>query len=267
MEHPYKGALENWSGLGLGIHRTTDAHSGNYAVLIHQWYSLIAGMLQMGECKIHSMWDEKRCKNKVNIPIAKLTGRYKFLPDTDSSYAECQVLFWRINSQQGQLDTALWIRYQFQPVQTYSYFEVPLDPEGAIGVPDSISILFVARNKAAGPHQGPIICSALNSMCNFLYLDDLQFLPPETGIKEAGKVTPWKIYPNPASNRLFLEDLDSENIDSIMIFDLLGKMLMKVPAENLNTGFICLPELLPGCYLLTIIWKNGKSGAQIITIK
>src|SRR5258708_7724477 len=42
VPNPLAGLVHNWSATSYyGISRTTDSHSGNYSLIVHNWYSYV----------------------------------------------------------------------------------------------------------------------------------------------------------------------------------------------------------------------------------
>ena len=65
-------------------------------------------------------------------------------------------------------------------------------------------------------------------------------------------------YPNPVKGELFIQNLDSENLERIIISDLTGKLIQDIRAINSATHRIQLGQLTKGIYLLSIVDQEGK---------
>jgi hypothetical protein len=83
---------------------------------------------------------------------------------------------------------------------------------------------------------------------NFLFLDSLCITEQTiTGIKEANHQPSLALYPNPASNELYIRGLGNETVQ-ISIFDLQGKLLMMQE----SAGKIDISQLASGTYIAGI---------------
>jgi hypothetical protein len=224
IENPFSGQLKNWENRGISLKRTTDATSGLYAALIHQWYSFVPGEVQMGNCNIGTSWHRKYCKNYLNERVEKVSGHYKYIPDTDTSIAKCQIILWKKSAILGVLDTLYNIDYFFAPSSEYTYFEIPIIYQDSVTIPDSLHISFRTHNKFKGGIQGPIICTGNKVYCNFLFIDDLKISIASTKVQEpifdGQKLS---VYPNPCSQYFSLKSIgDLENV-KINIYNIFGK--------------------------------------------
>jgi len=65
-------------------------------------------------------------------------------------------------------------------------------------------------------------------------------------------------YPNPVQGELFIQNLDNENLDRIMISDLTGKLISDIRGINSAIHNVQLGHLTKGTYLLSIIGSDGK---------
>lgn len=81
-----------------------------------------------------------------------------------------------------------------------------------------------------------------------------------TSINEAGKLD-WKIYPNPSSDFIFLENIQNTEIKSLKIVDVNGK-LIRILKSNFNT--ISIQDLADGFYILDIESTKGNYKAKFI---
>lgn len=73
---------------------------------------------------------------------------------------------------------------------------------------------------------------------------------------EASSIPNVAIYPNPIASKLYFKGIAYEDIESLVIYDLLGKEIKKL--SKLESDFIEVSELPSGTYFLKIT-KNGAS--------
>jgi hypothetical protein len=92
-------------------------------------------------------------------------------------------------------------------------------------------------------------------------VNDIQFW---AGINE-NKETFFVIYPNPVTDKLFVE-LNSD-CQYICIFDLYGRLIKNVPVNNESRVNVDLSDLNSGCYFISIINKGNFTGQQVIIKK
>lgn len=73
-----------------------------------------------------------------------------------------------------------------------------------------------------------------------------------------------KIYPNPASSKVFIKEKTSNSFNAIVIFDKLGRILINTKPENDNT--IDISNLNTGIYFLTFKKDNTTVGVEKLII-
>ncbi|MGZ4116120.1 MAG: T9SS type A sorting domain-containing protein [Bacteroidia bacterium] len=111
---------------------------------------------------------------------------------------------------------------------------------------------------------------------NFLYVIEYSYsgngrlfkvtLPIDpTGIQEKNKSTFISVYPNPTTNQVnFLAGINSGNIKSIIMKDLLGKELKNFPAINSKEYSVDLSSEPKGIYFMEITSESEKIVKKII---
>ncbi|MEM6263314.1 MAG: discoidin domain-containing protein, partial [Bacteroidota bacterium] len=67
-----------------------------------------------------------------------------------------------------------------------------------------------------------------------------------------------QVFPNPYSDRLYIEVLDGVRYDHLKIFDLSGKEVFASPFQEMLR-----PELKPGVYFLQVV---GSQGSQVVKV-
>jgi len=74
------------------------------------------------------------------------------------------------------------------------------------------------------------------------------------------------MYPNPASNQVFIET-ELQELEKINIFDMLGRLLMIAPLGPDKTHQINTQDLQPGTYLIQLTNNMGEQFAQKLIIE
>lgn len=224
--------------------KTTDAHSGTYAVkLVTSTSDMdgdgvmdpIPGVLMLGSSSFSTG------SGTMGYPFAhrpdSLVGWYKLVsPDNTPFVIEFSSTKWDAGS--GSADMIGAAYYEGQASSGYQRFSVPISYLSN-GIPDSI--------------QASIGTSLDGSITNELYLDDLGFVYNTTaGIQEQHAQV--RLFPNPVTTNLHIQsDLP---IQQIFVKDLQGKQVfgLQGSVENLETG-----ELTPGVYFCELYFSNGSS--------
>lgn len=68
-------------------------------------------------------------------------------------------------------------------------------------------------------------------------------------------------FPNPATDELYIQNLDAEIITSVRVFDLQGKLIQYVRVDNQNL-ILPVSQLNNGIYILTITDKKGNISSK-----
>ena len=111
--------------------------------------------------------------------------------------------------------------------------------------PDTLSILFSSSSRTAA------------QVGTVMHVDELfLYLPTQSNISEKGE-NEMNIYPNPASNILYLKNYSNES-SSVVLRDMLGRVILteKLLKNDMNT--ISLNEVPVGVYLLSSYNSKGE---------
>lgn len=90
-------------------------------------------------------------------------------------------------------------------------------------------------------------------------IDSFDFNCLGTGIQEVGINSPIQIFPNPASNFIFIQSDNSKQIKTAIIKDILGRTILTT--DNMT---IDLSQFQSGLYFIEINTDNGKYLARIV---
>ncbi len=229
VPEPLAGVVNHWTpGNGFGMSRTTDSYSGNYALILHNWYSYVQEWITYREA--------------ANFTPRYLQGYYKYSTGGANglSHATATVTFTRFNGTKN--DTIASGTYQFDSAAAYTPFQMEISLTSQI--PDSFSVYIINSNSQC----------ALVNVCNLLYLDNLAFadsaLPVGVqGVNSAEELV--TIYPNPFTDKITIETPPAETVD---IYNSAGR---KVKSLALNSGQtqieIDFAGLTDGIYFYSIV--------------
>lgn len=229
------------------ITKTTDAQHGEFAVRLANDVATNASCyLRLNPNEIEN-WGP-------TIPItqkyAALQGYYKYFPEGGDS-ASINISMFKDGNQIGSG------RYYFTPAAEYTPFTDTIQyfNWGGVdaGTPDSayIYVVSVIDNRGNVAVQG-------NSV---LFLDNLSFDSYNTAdtliITNIKKPTIanniLKVYPNPATEFIALELPKDENIQSLLVFDLNGRVVQLSIMDNAyNIQMLNVSNLATGTYLVRI---------------
>lgn len=246
--------LSEWTGIPFGLCRTTDARSGNYAVVVYMWYNGSMGRLSLGQCEetFNSGYDV--CKKHFSTKIYGISGYYKyivdsFMPnDTYNKRVTAHIKTYKWNTASNSLLTVSHDSLIYPRSDIYKPFQLPIHyPDSFLVSADSVSIWFESQ----GYHSG--ITSCVTS--HFLYLDDLEFhfLPMSVGNIPLKKKL--KLYPNPASKNINVDYESDVRVQSIQLTDALGRV---VKAFKKTEKLLDISDVPIGMYFLNIQAIQGS---------
>ena len=132
----------------------------------------------------------------------------------------------------------------------YVFFKVKLKPGFAVGdiIPNTANIYFDTNPAIITNTFNTEFVTALNN----LDFNSGNFL----------------LYPNPATDLVQISsNINSGNIESIVIFDVLGKVVKKVEAVNSNQTNINVSELSSGVYMVEVATDNKMKQVKKLVIK
>lgn len=113
---------------------------------------------------------------------------------------------------------------------------------------DEIVKISMMANTVEDPNQDPNLYSEI----------DVSYCTPLTSIEENLIEKGYKIYPNPFSDAIFVENLLGD--EYFIIYDILGRNI----TEGKCSGTIKIPETNSGIYYLTILNNNNQTTYKLI---
>ncbi len=219
---------EELIGLGLNnANKTTDAHSGNFAMEMTAVESVVTQDVYTSAIAMGPIFGGVTPVPYVASPTA-FSGWFKFFsPFFNNDNATSVVEFF----ENGNL-----IGASIQTMDTcsgYTYFSYPLT---IIGTPDSIEFSIYG-----GMQVGSV-----------LKLDDLSFSGGNVGLTEFAQMNV-SIYPNPASSEVMIK---AEGEYTIELVDLTGKVIMS-QEKAVGIQVMNVEQVIPGTYLVRL--DNGTN--------
>lgn len=231
---------------------TTDAHSGNYAMLLSNGYNFttnqgIPGGASADEDSVYTAWGSSE-----SIPfqthIQRFRCYYKFLPvNNDSAVVELTLR----DSWGNPYGVAKKVIVGTQ--DTYALLDIPV----VYFTPNMLPIVSYSLHFSAF-YSEDIWQTRQCSFGTRLWIDDVSF-SETTDIAEMTNDSPLQIYPNPAQNTFSIET--KEKINSITCKDILGRT-MPLFYENLEK--IDCSHLAKGMYLLEIDAEKGLISEKLL---
>lgn len=240
VPNPLGGAINSWTlnNGNFGVSRTTDSYSGNYSLIIHNWYSY----------DYQSVFYNDTCSFSPQF----VQGFYKYITGNTVglSHGSAIVTLTRFNGIEN--DTVATGNYNFNTASVYIAFQIPLNYISTLA-PDSIHIDMVNGNTQ---------CAGGN-VCNLLYLDNLTLSStPLTVQNISSDDLVISAYPNPTSTLINLK-ADTKLLGSVFtIYDNTGRLLMsgKINSEKTTVN---LSNFSDGVYLFRV-GENLKQTFKII---
>jgi hypothetical protein len=177
VANPVCGSVSNWPSPSFGISRTTDSHSGNYAVILHNFYGYA-----YGELNYHDSLSRR--------PVY-FGGYYKYFVDAATdTHASVWIALTKFNG--VSTDTIAENIFQLDSISAYTAFQFPFTYYSA-SVPDSIRIFII---------NGYSVCDT-NSICHLFYLDDVSLSDAPLSVDKITHGEPqFSVYANPGSSQL-----------------------------------------------------------------
>ncbi|MCD4731994.1 MAG: T9SS type A sorting domain-containing protein [Bacteroidales bacterium] len=190
----------------------------------------------------------------------KLSGYYKyFAVGPDTALGGLTLYHYNVNTGNTELLEEAFT--QLPPADDYTYFEIEVD-YFSLPEPDTMNIAF-----ASGNVDEESIYIGLGSV---LYVDALEitYKPNLVGVKKHQKEITHQVYPNPASNKIYIEFQDIlKNDISVTVSNSMGTLVYQKKINPLVTNQldISVQNFTPGLYFYIIeSGKNSFKGKFIV---
>jgi hypothetical protein len=241
VPNPEGGIVNSWDpywgpGAGCGIGRTTDSYSGNYSLLLFNWYNYAYGWVVQ--------------TSAINYRPQYLEGYFKYITGGNEvlSYGTAKVFLTRFNGASN--DTIGTGTFEFNSSPAYSPFQMTINYTSSL-TPDSIS--FDIKN---GAHH------CLQQMvCNLLYLDDLSLSGIAAAFPDVMSEQKINVFPNPAVDEIKISR-EADLSFTCKIYSALGEPLIEKELQGRESA-LQISSLSDGFYFYEIhigntMVKKGK---------
>lgn len=248
-EEPDDWFTSNILSLAVGeiaVTKTTDSYEGTYAACIESTLTMFEDTLglitngALGE-------DGPIGGMPVDSTPDKLTGYYKYIP-VGPDTALGGLMLYHYNENTGNTELLEEAIIKLPPVDEYTYFEVDVD-YFSLPEPDTVNIAF-----ASGNVDEENVYTGLGSV---LFVDDLEitYKPNLVDVKKNEKKITHQVYPNPASNKIYIDfqDILKNNI-SVRVMNSKGTLVYQKKINPLTSKQldISVNNFAPGLYFYTI---------------
>lgn len=246
------GWLLHTNDQGAGVSRTTDAHSGKYALELKTFTEnensgprARSGAVSTGDCAGNGM-----CVWVGGYPFANqkdtLSFYYKYAPNGTGGKAHVDVLFKKNGVQFNGFGQDL------DATSNYTYVQVPFN---LIQTPDTV-ILEIKSNRWE------------DSLATFdgsdLKIDDLSFKSSTLSVPVIAGGKSISVFPNPSSTGTFyINGINSSC--QIQVVNLLGEVVAIQVSRTNSSATIQFPDGSSGVYILNL-YSNTETRVQRITI-
>lgn len=242
---------------GTSVTKTTDSHDGDYAIQIENtltiWddtLGLITNGYFVGDGPIGGM--------PVTQTPDVLSGYYKYMP-VEEDTALAGVFLYHYNEALGYAELLEENYMYLLPTDVYLPFELQVEYTD-IPLPDTINIAFAAGN------TDEFGTSA--ELGSTLIVDDLSItFKPYSSVEEDIKNEVVKVFPNPASDQLFIKfmELPDQEIN-FNILDSKGQLVVERKIENHSNKIleINVSDLPSGIYFYHINNKEFTHSGKFV---
>ena len=222
---PMHGDIKHWTfDHSVGISRTTDAYSGTYAAIVHNWYTYAQTQLYY--------------RDTISFYPTNLTGAYKYIRTDPTDFATANVI---VTSQTG--DTIINETMSFGHDTQWTTFDMLLTQQQA--TTDAADSIFITFDNAETACLAPSL-----STCKLLYLDNINVESGgASGIDESDRDR-FILYPNPSNGTIKSEPVSG----TIRVYAIGGR---SVYSRQHNYEALEL-ELSQGAYLVELIAIDGS---------
>ncbi len=235
VPNPIGGIINNWTfDYGYGISRTTDSYSGNYSLILHNWYSYAYSGITYHD--------------SLSYRPQYLQGYFKYISGgvNGVSQGSAKVTLTKFNGTAN--DTIAAGAYQFDSTVSFSSFQIAFNYISALN-PDSININFINGNHYCGGGGSYMVC-------NLLYLDNITLSSSPLGISTINSTDNLvSVFPNPSSNELTIQNNAALPFQFILYNSLGEKCSDKIVSGKTNS--IDLSAYSDGIYYYKFISANG----------
>ncbi len=226
---PFHGFLTNWAfDYDVGLCQTTDAFTGNYAAIIHNWYSYAQTKLIY--------------RDSFSFYPEHLTGAYKYVDAVPGSVGTAHVI---VKSVAG--DTIINNVHSFGMETQWTAFDFSLTASSMTSdEADSIIIVF---------DNSDVNCQTMMT-CNLLFLDGINVMKSGTANMNEIEQTHVSVHPNPTHGEVIIEG----HFKSAFIFDHMGRVVKQIEQGEKELDL----QLDPGMYYIQFEHSGSVSVQELV---
>lgn len=232
VPNPLGGIVNGWTAEwnGLGVSRTTDSYSGNYSLIVHNWYNYLQGGISY--------------HNAISYTPQYLKGYYKYNTSGSGSNGLSQgkvtVTLTRFNGTSN--DTITTGSYLFDSSNVFIPFQLNIGLTSLKA--DSVSISIVNADSFTP-------CQGFYNYCNLLYLDNLTLSNIPLGIKNSiSNENIVSVFPNPFSTETTFKTDEAFKDATLEIYNSLGQTVKQIKNISGKTVTLFRDNLPSGLYYI-----------------
>jgi hypothetical protein len=237
VPNPSGGVANRWRAYyspmsTCGIARTTDSYSGNYSLLLYNWYNYDFGIITYHD--------------SLSYSPQYLQGYFKYITGglNGLSHATAKVTLTRFNGTSN--DTIAKGTYTFNSSTSFTPFQLNLNYISLLN-PDSINIYIISANKNCGHDM----------ICNLLYIDNLTLTNSPLGIKNFEPIKDIiKVYPNPFSSQTTLHTSKMFKNATLTVYNSIGLEIKQIKNIYGQTITLHRDNLPSGLYFIRLTQDN-----------
>ncbi len=243
----------HWSADQLGANFTTDAHSGDVAMMIWNWYYYVPGWISYGD----ALSQFSGGGLPISITPDLLTGWYKYdygENDGGLDSAVCEIFIYSHQNFTGARDTIGRARYKLGPAAQYTPFTVPIIYSMPGIVADTIVLRFISSDSG-------FCANASSGVCLYFTVDDVE-VSTTTGLREPlAPEALVQLYPSPSTAGFSIKVAESVAYPlALKLYALDGRQVFAGSIAAPSSTEIN-PALPAGAYLWEMTDANGKTHA------
>lgn len=225
VENPKHGRINKWVPQSdFAVCQTSDSYSGDYALILHNWYNYAIGEIRLKEATL----DRPKF----------FQGYFKYITTSFDGLSQATINVCLTTGKGASMDTIGRGSINFDSTLVYTPFQIPIEYSSEL-FPDTFRVEIVNAKNYCG----------FTSVCNLLYLDDLLFSDVSLGVADFA-INQFQIHPNPSSGIYHLSGDFNAQSTQVSVHSLSGKLLH---SEKLNTNnTIDLSHLPQGIYFLEL---------------
>ncbi len=234
VPNPKSGKINQWvTSSPFGASQTTDSYSGNYSLILHNWYSEVNEWITYHQ--------------PISYRPQYLHGYFKYITggiNSRLSHGEAYVTLTKFNGTTN--DTIAKGEFQFDSTVSFTPFQITLNYVSASN-PDSITIYIINSKTMVGG----------NVVCQLLYIDDLILTNTSSGIENINSTEAFvKVYPNPSTGK-FTFQTNSIEKTLLNIFNAKGQLIISqsIPPSSNSIDLLGYADAI---YFYELIANTGQ---------